>query len=157
MLLYNALLLATSVRRGRWLGGGRERPELRDCQVGGGLVDRCDGGARAGVRLLLIRCAHGETHAAGVAEGEETERGLSATGRSQAARLAERLAAEQSSLQVSRVYSTGIRRAAQTATIVAQLLGLSVVTTPLGPAHGKPVERAMSGGEGGQLWGQWAP
>ncbi|MGY2087925.1 MULTISPECIES: histidine phosphatase family protein [Nocardia] len=120
-------------------------------------MDRCDGGSRAGVRLLLIRCAHGETHGAGVAEGEETDRGLSATGRSQAARLGERLAAEQSSLQVSRVYSTDVRRAAQTATIVAELLGLSVETNPLGPAHGKPVERAMSGGEGGQPWGQWAP
>ncbi|WP_280478992.1 histidine phosphatase family protein [Nocardia asiatica] len=120
-------------------------------------MDQCDGGARAGVRLLLIRCAHGETHAVGIAEGEETERGLSATGRSQAARLAERLAAEQSSLQVSRMYSTGVRRAGQTATIVAELLGLVVETTPIGPAHGKPVDPAMSGGEGGQPWGQWAP
>jgi probable phosphoglycerate mutase len=67
------------------------------------------------------------------------------------------LAAEQPRLQIDRVYSSGVRRAAQTATIVAELLGASVETNPLGPTHGKPVERAMSGGEGGQSWGQWAP
>ncbi|WP_083880978.1 histidine phosphatase family protein [Nocardia araoensis] len=65
--------------------------------------------------------------------GEDGARVSSPTGRSQAARLAERLAAEQSSLKISRVYSPCAPRAAQTAAVVADMLGLSVHTQLLGP------------------------
>ncbi|WP_280315385.1 histidine phosphatase family protein [Nocardia abscessus] len=132
-------------------------------------MDRSEADACSGARLLLIRCGHSECHDDGVA-GQVGDRGLSPTGRSQAARLAERLAAEQSTLGISHVYSTRLRRAAQTAAVVAGVLGLSVRAELLGPAAGtlgeprrvrpfgvKPLEDATVVGETGQTWDQWAP
>ncbi|MET9026682.1 histidine phosphatase family protein [Nocardia sp. NPDC004168] len=91
---------------------------------------------RSGVRLLLIRCAHSESYDGGVAR-RASARGLSPTGRSQAVRLGKRLTAKQSSLEISRVYSTRVPRAAQTAAVVADVLGLAVRAQLFGPAGGE--------------------
>ncbi|MGY1983063.1 histidine phosphatase family protein [Nocardia gipuzkoensis] len=132
-------------------------------------MDRFETDARSGARLLLIRCAHSESHDDGIA-GQVDDLGLSPTGRSQAARLAERLAAEQSGLEIRHVYSTRVPRAAQTAAAVANALGLSVHAELLGPEQeslGEPTQglpsevgplvASMAVGEGGQSWEQWAP
>ncbi|MGY2093602.1 histidine phosphatase family protein [Nocardia gipuzkoensis] len=132
-------------------------------------MDRSEAAAHLGARLLLIRCAHSESHDDGVA-GRAGDRELSPTGRSQAARLAERLAAEQSTFEISHVYSTRLRRAAQTAAVVADVLGLSVHAELLGPAGAglgaptqglqsrvEPLVTSTAVGEGEKTWEQWAP
>ncbi|WP_255218430.1 histidine phosphatase family protein [Nocardia abscessus] len=132
-------------------------------------MDRFKPEARSGARLLLIRCAHSESHDDGAA-GRAGDRELSPTGRSQAARLAERLAAEQCTLEISHVYSTRLRRAAQTAAVVADVLGLSVHAELLGlagavlgestqrlPSGDEPLVASAAVGEGEQTWEQRAP
>jgi broad specificity phosphatase PhoE len=75
--------------------------------------------------LLLVR--HGETdwNAAGRLQGH-TDRPLNALGRRQAKELAERLAGE----RVDAIYASDLARARETAEIVGERLGLTVVIDP---------------------------
>ena len=76
--------------------------------------------------IFLVR--HGETvdNARQVMQGQ-TQGELNERGREQARQVAERLADE----QIDAVVASDLHRAIQTAEIIAQLHGLSVVTTPL--------------------------
>jgi probable phosphoglycerate mutase len=76
-------------------------------------------------RILLVR--HGETdwNATGRIQGQR-DTPLNATGHEQARRAAQRLARE----PVRALYSSDLARAFQTATIIGQTLGLTVVTSP---------------------------
>jgi 2,3-bisphosphoglycerate-dependent phosphoglycerate mutase len=76
-------------------------------------------------RILLVR--HGETdwNATGRLQGQ-SDRPLNALGYEQARRAAQRLACE----PVRALYSSDLARAFQTATIIGQTLGLTVVTSP---------------------------
>ncbi|MCA2211788.1 histidine phosphatase family protein [Jidongwangia harbinensis] len=76
-------------------------------------------------RLLFVR--HGESvHAAdGVVGGPESCRGLTDTGRAQARRLADRLAGEIGTAGPVAVYSSVLRRAAETAQPIAAALGVT--------------------------------
>jgi probable phosphoglycerate mutase len=75
-------------------------------------------------RILLIR--HGETawNATGRIQGQ-SDIPLNASGREQARRVAQRLASE----PVQALYSSDLARAYETATIIGQPLGLTVVTS----------------------------
>jgi len=76
-------------------------------------------------RILLVR--HGETdwNATGRIQGQ-SDTPLNAAGREQAWRAAQRMAHE----PVRALYSSDLARAVQTATIIGQVLGLTVVTSP---------------------------
>ena len=76
-------------------------------------------------RILLVR--HGETdwNATGRIQGQ-SDTPLNAAGYEQARRAAQRLARE----PVQALYSSDLARAFQTATIIGQALGLTVVTSP---------------------------
>jgi 2,3-bisphosphoglycerate-dependent phosphoglycerate mutase len=76
-------------------------------------------------RIILVR--HGETdwNAMGRIQGQ-TDMPLNAAGREQARRAAQRLASE----PVHGLYSSDLARASETATIIGQTLGLTVVATP---------------------------
>ena len=76
-------------------------------------------------RIILVR--HGETdwNATGRIQGH-SDTPLNAVGREQAQRVAQRLASE----SVRALYSSDLARAFETATIIGQTLGLSVVTSP---------------------------
>ena len=76
-------------------------------------------------RILLVR--HGETdwNATGRIQGH-SDTPLNAAGHEQARRAAQRLARE----PVRALYSSDLARAFQTATVIGQALGLTVVTSP---------------------------
>ena len=76
-------------------------------------------------RIILVR--HGETdwNAAGRLQGQ-SDTPLNAIGRMQAQRAAQRLVRE----SVRAIYSSDLARAQETATIIGQLLGLPVITSP---------------------------
>lgn len=76
-------------------------------------------------RILLVR--HGETdwNATGRLQGQ-SDTPLNALGHEQARRAAQRLASE----AVQALYSSDLSRAFQTAAIIGQTLGLTVVTSP---------------------------
>jgi probable phosphoglycerate mutase len=76
-------------------------------------------------RIILVR--HGETdwNAAGRLQGQ-SDTPLNALGRMQAQRAAQRLVSE----PVRAIYSSDLARAQETATIIGQLLGLPVATSP---------------------------
>jgi probable phosphoglycerate mutase len=76
-------------------------------------------------RIILVR--HGETdwNATGRIQGHN-DTPLNAAGRQQARRAAQRLACE----PVRALYSSDLARACETATIIGQPLGLTVVTSP---------------------------
>ena len=76
-------------------------------------------------RILLVR--HGETdwNASGRIQGH-SDTPLNAAGRQQAQRAAQRLAPE----PVRALYSSDLARAFETATIIGEPLGLTVVTSP---------------------------
>jgi 2,3-bisphosphoglycerate-dependent phosphoglycerate mutase len=76
-------------------------------------------------RIILVR--HGETdwNALGRLQGQ-TDMPLNAAGREQARRAAQRLASE----PVRGLYSSDLARASETATIIGQPLGLTVVASP---------------------------
>jgi probable phosphoglycerate mutase len=76
-------------------------------------------------RILLVR--HGETdwNASGRIQGH-SDTPLNAAGRQQAQRVAQRLAPE----PVRALYSSDLARAFETATIIGEPLGLTVVTSP---------------------------
>jgi probable phosphoglycerate mutase len=79
----------------------------------------------APTRILLVR--HGETdwNATGRLQGQ-SDTPLNATGHEQARRAAQRLACE----PLRALYSSDLARALQTATIIGQTLGLTVLTSP---------------------------
>jgi broad specificity phosphatase PhoE len=72
-------------------------------------------------RILLLR--HAETAAPELFHGAESDVGLGPRGRDQAERVAARIALE----RPDAVYSSGMRRAAETAESIARACGLSVV------------------------------
>jgi len=78
--------------------------------------------------LLLVRHAESEANRRGVWQGGDADGILSPLGHLQAARLAERLAAWEPSVQ--RLYSSPLRRAVETAQPIAQRLGLDLVLHP---------------------------
>ena len=77
------------------------------------------------MRLILVRHGESEGNARGVLQGH-TDFGLSALGEEQARATAERLARE----SVDRIISSPLRRAAETAAMIAERLGLLVEPEP---------------------------
>ena len=75
-------------------------------------------------RVLLLR--HAETSAPDLFHGAESDVGLGARGLDQARRVADRIAP----LRPDAVYSSGMRRAAETAGIVADACGLTLQSWP---------------------------
>ena len=76
------------------------------------------------MRLLLIRHGQSEGNVAGRIQGQ-AEYPLSALGREQARRLAQRLAAEHDG--IAAVYTSSLGRAVETAEILAQAVGVPVI------------------------------
>ncbi len=89
-------------------------------------------------RVLLLR--HAETSAPDLFHGAESDIGIGAAGFIQARRVAERLAA----IGIDAVYSSGMRRAEETARVIAEACGLTLKTCAklherkMGPMSGIP-------------------
>lgn len=92
----------------------------------------------APTRVLLLR--HAVTSAPDVFHGAESDVGLGPRGVEQARRVAARIAAERPDV----VYSSGMRRAAETARVIAEACGLDPLEWPglherrMGPMSGMP-------------------
>ncbi len=95
-------------------------------------------------RVLLLR--HAVTSAPDFFHGAESDVGLGPRGEEQARRVAARIAAE----RPDAVYSSGMRRAAETARIIARACGLSALEWPglherrMGPLSGVPRQEGWS-------------
>jgi broad specificity phosphatase PhoE len=95
-------------------------------------------------RVLLLR--HAETAAPHLFHGAESDIGLSLRGAEQARRVAERIRRE----RPDAVYSSGMRRAAETARAIAEECGLPPLEWPglherrMGPLSGVPREAGWS-------------
>jgi probable phosphoglycerate mutase len=80
------------------------------------------------MRLYFVRHGESEANVLGIFSNRDVPHGLTARGRDQARALADRLRAQ--SVRFSAVYCSPLLRATQTATIVAEALGLPFATKP---------------------------
>ncbi|MQY22731.1 histidine phosphatase family protein [Nocardia macrotermitis] len=105
-----------------------------------------------GMRLLLIRHGESWSNVEDVIAGERSCRGLTDRGRHQAALVAECLAAERDRTDIRIVYSTGVRRAVETAEPIAEAFGVPLRPefpyNDHGAAEGSGRSETLSGAAG---------
>lgn len=89
-----------------------------------------DLGAATSTRLSFVRHAQSESNVANEIRGERTCTGLTTLGHEQANCLARRIELDHDDDPITQVYSTPLRRAVDTATPVARILGLGIRYLP---------------------------